>query len=88
MKTKFGQTKKVTPENKSYQHASAALEDLGYEEEGIYEAKNPVSGKGIKRRIFKDKTKKLWAFYGMVNYNTTIYSITLKRFLGTTKDLN
>ena len=88
MATKFGQTKKVTPENKSYQSALCALEDLGYEEEGIYEAKNPIFGKWIKRRIFKDKAKKLWAFYRMDNFNTTIYSITLKRFLGTTKDLN
>jgi hypothetical protein len=89
MSKNFGQTKKITPsENKNYQSAECALEDLGYVKEGVYEAENPVSKKWIKRAVFRDKSNRLWAFYGMDNYNTTIYSITLKRFFGTKKDLN
>lgn len=80
----FGQVKKITTDvTKSYLSAFDALKDLGYNEEGIYESQNLVSNKWTTRVIFSDTSGKLWAFYGMYNYNTTIYSIFLKRFLGT-----
>lgn len=85
----FGHKKQIkTNEAKSYMSACEALEDNNLIYVGKFWNKNPVSGKTIKREIFEDKNKRLWAFVGMDHFNTTIYSITVKRFLGLKKDLD
>jgi hypothetical protein len=67
-------------QTKKYFHASQALTDLGFEDNGeVYGDKNPVSGVIKKYKIFYNAEKgKYYYFVSMDNFNTTIYKIVLK----------
>ena len=71
-----------TDQSKSYFHADEALEDNGFEYFGRFENFNPISGTLIKDIWERKEDGKLFSFAGMDHYNTTIYYIKMREFIG------
>jgi hypothetical protein len=67
-------------QTETYQHVSEALAANGYDDCGtMYGPCNPVTGVEKKYSVYKNEaTGKFYTFAGMENFNTQIFSISLK----------